>query len=178
MEERKKSEVVKENLKETVREELASLTEEIPIVGSAMSKMVKIAQKTAQKTKEELEKSEKLPKYMTSIKFYCKKGQKISDDEHYEIVRILEQTFESSDEKSLASIEEFINEYVGGEVHTEFTEDVVVGTDYVWIHLLEGERFFYDEKARNCLNAVVAAFNALLRIEIFEHYEVWGHSED
>ena len=60
-------------------------------------------------------------------------------------------------------------------MRTECSEDCIIGEDYLWIHLDEFEQFLYDGK---CLQKTMDALNTLLREEVFERFEAWGHDED
>lgn len=175
MDKRTRNQVVAESVGESVKEEAADIVSAIPVVGKALSKAVKVAQKASEKTDEKLKGMEKPPRFMQCVKFYCKKNQKISDPQYCEIELILRKDYESLEKESLADIEYFIDNYVAGEVRTECSEDCIIGEDYLWIHLDEFEQFLYDGK---CLQKTMEALNTLLREEVFERFEAWGHDED
>lgn len=176
---RMRNQIVAESVGEAVREDAADIAEAIPVVGKALSKVVKIAQKAGKKADERMNGIDprlgKIPRFMQAVEFVCKKGHTISGTQYSEIVLILQKDYESLEKESLADIENFIDSYVAGEVRTECSEDCVIGDNFLWIHLDEFEQFLYDGE---CLQKTMDALNTLLREEVFERFEAWGHDED
>lgn len=175
MEKRTRTQIVAESIGETVKEEAAGIVGMIPVVGKVASKVVEVAQKASAKASEEMEGMEKPPRFMQSVKFCCKKNHILSEQQQGEIELILQKDYESPESASLEDIECFIDTYVGGEVHTEFVEDCVIGENHLWIHLFEDEQYPYDGE---CLQKTMNALNTLLREEVFDRFEAWGHDED
>lgn len=175
MDKRTQNQVVAESVGEAVKEEAADIVAMIPVVGKALSKAVTVAQKADEKVAEKKKGMEKQPRFMQSVKFICKKNQIISSQQYSELKLILQKDYESLEKESLADIEYFIDAYVAGEVRTECSEDCVIGDDFLWIHLDEFEQFLYDGE---CLQKTLDALNTLLREEVFERFEAWGHDED
>lgn len=175
MDKRTQNQVVAESVGEAVKEEAADIVAMIPVVGKALSKVVTVAQKADEKTAEKMKGKEKPPRFMQSVKFLCKKNQIISNQQYCEIKLILQKDYESLEKESLEDIEHFIDTYVAGEVRTECSEDCVIGEEFLWIHLDEFEQFLYDGE---CLQKTMDALNTLLREEVFEDFQAWGHDED
>lgn len=171
MDKRTQTQKVVGSVVEAVKDNAADIAGMVPVVGEVLSKVVEVAQKANEKVKV----TEKPCRFMQSVKFCCKKNQIISGQQREEIELILQKDYESVEKESLEDIEYFIDTYVGGEVHTEFMEDCVIGDTHLWIHLLEGEQFLYDEE---CLQKTLNALNTLLREEVFDRFEAWGHDED
>lgn len=179
MEKRTKTQIVAESIGEAVKEEAAGIVEIIPGVGKVASKMIVVAQKASEKTNEKLrgmeKDTEKPPRFMQSVKFCCKKNQIISDQQRSEIELILQNCYESMEKESLEDIEYFIDTYVGRDMDTGGIVDYTIGEDFLWIRLFDCEQFLYDEE---CLQKTLNALNTLLREEVFECCEAWGHDED
>lgn len=172
MEKRTKTQIALESVGEAFKNHAADIAGMTPVVGKALSKAVEIAQEASEKMKDT---EEKPHRFMQSVKFCCKKNQIISSQQKEEIELILQKDYESIEKESLEDIEYFIDTYVGGEVHTEFMEDCIIGDNHLWIHLLEGEQFLYDGE---CLQKTLDALNTLLREKVFDRFEAWGHDED
>lgn len=175
MEKRTKAQMAVESVGEAVKEEAADILGAIPVVGKVASKVAKVAQKAGAKTSEKVAGMERPPRFMQAVKFCCKKNQIISGQQSDEIELILHMDYESEEKESLEDVKNFIESYVGDEVHTEFVEDCVIAKDYLWIHLCECEQFLYDGE---CLQKTMNALNKLLREEVFERFEAQGHDED
>lgn len=178
MEKRTRTQIVADSVVEAVKEEAAGIVEMIPGVGKPLSKVVKVAQKASEKASEGLKgmenDTEKPPKFMQSVNFYCKKNQIISDEQRRELEMIFTNEYKYFENDSIEDIESFIDTYVGRDMDTGEVFDYVIKVDCLWIHLNESGRFLYDGE---CLQKTLNALNALLREEVFERFETVGNDE-
>ena len=171
MEKRTKTQIALESVGEAFKNHAADIAGMTPVVGKALSKAVEIAQEASEKMKV----ATPPPTYMKSVKFYCKRSQGISVQQHRELKMIFTNEYKNFGNKNLEDIESFIDTYVGRDMDTGEIFDYAITKDYLWIHLNESQRFLYDGE---CLQKTLNALNTLLRQEVFERFEVLGNEED
>lgn len=121
--------------------------------------------------------NELVPKYMDCIIFGCRKGCRLRVVQKESLHRILTRQLADGDMESRKLISAFIDEYMGGEIDMENTDECEIGEDYISFNFCDmagTKEFPYDEEDAEL---VMGALNKLLNEKLFDWYLIDGHME-
>lgn len=120
---------------------------------------------------------EPIPKYMDCIIFGCRKGCQLAAVQKESLHQILTLQLADGDMESRKLISAFIDEYMGGEIDMENTDECEIGEDYISFNFCDmagTKEFPYDEEDAEL---VMGALNKLLNEKLFDWYLIDGHME-
>lgn len=135
-----------------------------------------IKEEVKKELREAVEK-EPIPQYMDCIIFGCREGCKLDEAQKESLRQILTLQSVDGDVENRKIISAFIDEYMGGEINVESTDECEIGEDYISFNFCDmagTKEFPYDEEDAEL---VMGALNKLLKKELFDWYLIDGHME-
>ena len=152
------------------------IMKEIPVVGKFASKFYAVYKQGKEEYEQQKAEEENCPPlFMDSVIFRCKEGCKLSDRYLEKLEEIVLREYESDDEESLNTIDEFLSEYTDIYIDEGYTADECgMDEDAIWFNFKEYSEFPFNAEI---LDRVLAAFNNLLGVQFFDAIQANGHNE-
>lgn len=120
---------------------------------------------------------EPVPNYMDCMIFFCKEGCRLDDAQKERLQQILTLQLADGDVESRKRIDEFVADYMGGEINLDSEDECEIGEDFIGFNfcdMLGTQEFPYN---REYAELVMGALNKLLGEELFDWCLIDGHMD-